>query len=190
MVLNHLKLAHLIWKEHLLPGMTVIDATAGNGHDSLFLARQVLQKDAGWMHVFDIQEIALNNTKSLLRKESFLERITFHHSSHETFPVTLSEIDLIAYNLGYLPGGDKSITTLPESTLKSCKHALEILKPGGILSITLYPRHSQGALEKIALFSWLETLNYTITHHYSLNSPNSPSIIILQKRHRMSLTIS
>lgn len=185
MNINHLKLAHLIWKEHLKPGMKVIDATAGNGHDTLFLANQVLRQGMGWVHAFDIQEKALANTKELLKGEPFLDRISFYHQSHETFPEGLSDIDLIAYNLGYLPGGDKNITTRSNTTLTSCQNALKLLKRGGLLSIMLYASHSQGFEERSLLLPWLETLSsseYFILSHSPINIPNLPSLITLQKR--------
>lgn len=179
---NHLKIAHLLWREHLKPGMTAVDATAGNGHDTLFLMGLVLGEDAGWVHAFDIQEAALTNTFELLKNEPFADRVTLHHASHERFPDSLREVDLIVYNLGYLPGGDKSITTMAESTLNSCKNALEILKTGGLLSLTLYPGHAEGCIEKNKLLSWLETTTAYCVHHQPVNSPKAPTLITLVKR--------
>ncbi len=180
----HTHLAHLIWKDFLRPGMTVIDATAGNGHDTLFLAKCVLTPNSGWVHAFDIQEKALQSTQKRLQENlppAEQKRITLHHSSHEIFPEGV-EPSLIVYNLGYLPGADPENTTLAPTTLISCKNALNILKTKGMLSITLYPGHPQGLEEKSTILAWLETLNHLpIFYHTPLSRPNQPSLITLRK---------
>lgn len=181
----HTHLAHLIWKDFLRPGMTVIDATAGNGNDTLFLAKCVLTPHSGWVHAFDIQKEAIQNTQKRLSDnlpKNLQNRITLHNVSHELFPKDLHP-SLIVYNLGYLPGGDVTKTTLTETTLLSCKHALQILEPKGLLSITVYPAHDEGLIEKSSLFHWFLELNsYFIFHHTPLNCHNQPSLITLRKR--------
>ncbi len=180
----HTHLAHLIWKDFLKPGMTVIDATAGNGNDTLFLAKCVLTPNSGWIHAFDIQAEALKTTQKRLISNlppPLQARITLHEASHETFPPNICP-SLIVYNLGYLPGGDLNKTTLAASTLKSCQNALQILSPGGLLSITIYPGHTEGAVEKSLLFDWFSELpSLQIFHHAPLNRSNQPSFITLRK---------
>ena len=180
----HTHLAHLIWKDFLRPGMTVIDATSGSGHDTLFLAKCVLTPNSGWVHAFDIQSEALQKTRQNLElnlAQTLKPRITLHETSHETFPQNLTP-SLIVYNLGYLPGGDHSKTTLAETTLTSCINALTILAPKGLLSITTYPGHPEGHKEKSLLFDWLATLTtHPIFHHTPLNRPNQPSLITIRK---------
>jgi hypothetical protein len=180
----HTHLAHLIWKNFLKPGMTVIDATAGNGNDTLFLAKCVLTPNSGELHAFDIQEEAIIKTTERLEKNlepNLLKRITLHKASHEKFPSDLKPA-LVVYNLGYLPGGDVSKTTLTDITLTSCNHALEILIAGGLLSITTYPGHPEGNKEKSALFEWLKAkTDFQIFHHSDFNRPNHPSLITLRK---------
>ncbi len=180
----HTHLAHILWKDFLRPGMTVIDATAGNGNDTLFLAKYVLTPNSGWIHAFDIQSEALKTTQERLSNNLSLQiqsRITLHNASHEIYPPNITP-SLIVYNLGYLPGGDLNKTTLAESTLKSCQNGLEILASGGLLSITIYPGHPEGSKEKSSLFSWFDTLSpYLIFHHTPLNRPNQPSLITIRK---------
>ncbi len=180
----HTHLAHLLWKDFLRPGMIVIDATAGSGNDTLFLAKCTLTPNSGWIHAFDIQPEALKITQKRLTENlpaSHLNRITLYQASHETFPPNITP-SLIVYNLGYLPGGDINKTTLATSTLTSCKNALQILAPGGLLSITIYPGHPEGAVEKSFLFDWFSELYlFQIFHHSPLNRPNQPSLIILRK---------
>ena len=185
--MNHLKVAHLIWKSHLQPGMHAIDATAGNGHDTLALAKCVLSENLGRIDAFDIQEKALKNTESLLKSHfspSILSRIHLHSKSHEIFPIDLPRPHLIVYNFGYLPGGDKSITTIGEKSLQSCQNALSLLLPGGILSLTLYPGHLEGALESRILLSYFASLPkeaVKIFRYSPINSETSPILLILEK---------
>jgi predicted methyltransferase len=188
----HTHLAHLIWKDFLKPGMTVIDATAGNGNDTLFLAKCVLTPKTGLVHAFDIQEDAIKNTENRLQKNLspiLLKRITLHVASHETFPIGINP-SLVVYNLGYLPGGDLAKTTLTNTTINSCNNALDILLPGGLLSITIYPGHPEGNLEKSAIFDWLrEKPSFQIFYHTEINKPNHPSLITLRKPLTKSLSI-
>ena len=97
----------------------------------------------------------------------------------------MQNIDLIAYNLGYLPGGDKEITTKAESTIKSCENALRTLSPSGLLSITVYPAHPQGAVESKKLFEWLESLppeKYHIFQNKNLHKAAAPYLIYLNHK--------
>jgi hypothetical protein len=185
--MNHLKVAHLVWGSYLKPGMHAIDATAGNGHDTLTLAQLVLSEGLGRVDAFDIQETALKSTEFLLKSHfppSFFAQIHLHLLSHESFPISLPRPHLIAYNLGYLPGGDKSITTVGEKSLQSCQNALSFLLPGGLLSITLYPGHPEGAVESALLLSYFAALPKRVAKvfRYSpLNSETSPILIIIEK---------
>jgi Putative rRNA methylase len=180
----HTHLAHLIWKDFVKPGMVCIDATAGNGNDTLFLAKCALTPNSGWIHAVDIQSDAIINTRERLLQNLPLplqKRISLHVASHEILPLNITP-SLIVYNLGYLPGGDKNRTTLSESTLESCKNALLILSSGGLLSITIYPGHTEGSKEKSILFDWIENLSgVQIFHHAPINRPNQPSLITIRK---------
>ena len=138
----HLDLAFEYWKGWLKPTDTVIDATCGNGKDTLRLASLVPQ---GRVLALDIQEDALKNA----RKIASLDNVSFFLQSHVSFPVS-SPVKLIVYNLGYLPFGDKSITTLSTTTLQSLEAALIW---GEAISITCYPGHSEGLIEKNAIFA-------------------------------------
>ncbi len=184
-ITSHLSFAHSIWKDFLKKGDHVIDATCGNGHDSFFLANCVLEEEKGSLICLDLQEGAIANTKTQLLP-SHLNRTTFHHMSHETFPETCitNYFNLIVYNLGYLPGGDKSLTTLTASTLPSLQNALTLIKSGGMISIMCYPGHAEGAKEETALLTFCKTLpssKYTLCHHRWLNRPKSPSLILILK---------
>ena len=173
----HLKLAKEYWKAHLKENDLAIDATCGNGHDTLFLSE--LCSVVG----LDIQLMALKNTEELLtrhQKKAILQRLP--HDQIDKLPLPFAP-RLIVYNLGYLPSGDKSITTKTETTLESVKKSLEILAEDGAISITCYPGHDEGQKEEAALVTFLSSLPscWSICHHRWLNRHRSPSLIWITK---------
>lgn len=176
--------SHAIWEKILEEKDIAIDATCGNGKDSLKLAL-LLEKKEGLLFCLDIQEKALDATKELLQKAvpSFYPSIQFILGSHEILP-KVSKLKLVVYNLGYLPGADKSITTKTQSTLKSIYQALELLSPGGLICITCYPGHSEGKKEEEELTQFLSSLDpkyWSFTMTRWENRKAAPSLILLQK---------
>lgn len=184
----HLSLAKSSISQFLKKGDCVIDATCGNGHDTLFLAQLILTDDSGHVYGYDIQEQALDSTRLLLKNslsKSLLDKITLFHKSHENFSDIPSSIPirLIVYNLGYLPKGDKSITTLKETSLKSIQNGLKKISPKGALCITCYPGHAEGKQEEKMILDYLKTLpkeDWKVLFHQQLNRPLSPSFIWLE----------
>jgi SAM-dependent methyltransferase len=183
--------AHHYWEQLVRPGDLVVDATCGNGNDTLALARLVLTKNTGLVWAIDTQDLALTNTKKLLKQhlsEELLPRVHFIHGSHAQFPLEIqpNTITLIVYNLGYLPkSGKKEITTMVETTLQSLENALPLIKDQGAISITCYPGHPEGKLEEDALLTKLSTLSkdhWSCCYHRWLNHENAPSLILIQKR--------
>lgn len=184
----HLHLAKTYWTEHLRPGDAAIDATCGNGHDTLFLCQLLLKHDASVVAGLDIQGTAILNTDALLKRslsEEHVKRVLLHRMCHakiHQIPLP-SPPRLIVYNLGYLPGGDKSMTTQTGSTLKSIEHALDIVALDGAISITCYPGHEEGEREESALLSFVATLPYSrwkTCYHKWLNRPKSPTLIWIE----------
>ena len=164
-----------------MPGDAAIDATCGNGHDTLFLAKLPLSQ----IFALDIQPAAIENTRNLLAehlKEEERKRVSLHQMSH----VDLKKVPcrepprLIVYNLGYLPGSDKSITTMTANTLASIESALKILSETGAVSITCYPGHDEGKKEEEAVLQLTAALSskmWEIRHHRWLNRQHSPSLL-------------
>lgn len=172
-----LTFAHEEWKKHLKPGDRAIDATCGNGHDALVLSKLNLSH----LYVFDIQEQALQATKNRLGPQ---KNISYHLCCHALFSEVKAPIDLIVYNLGYLPGGDKSLTTQTTTTLKSLEKGLQLLSSGGLISITLYPGHPEGEREKKALLAHVTTFSpkkFQVSHHRVLNRSKAPSLLLIKK---------
>jgi len=187
---SHLDLAHHYWIQVVKKGDTVIDATCGNGKDALILARLALDEEQGHLIGLDIQPEAILRTQHFLQEhltEQAMKKISLIQQSHAEFPknVEHSSVKLIVYNLGYLPEGNKAITTMTITTLVSVERALALLVPGGVLSITCYPGHDEGKNEEAALESWLKALSpkfYSACQHRWLNRSHSPSLILIQKK--------
>lgn len=181
----HLKLAHVVWADHLKGPACVIDGTAGNGHDALFLAKHLALLKNSTLYVFDIQKQAIETTKNRIEENHLDLKVHYFHKSHYPFPVEIKtqSIDLIIYNLGYLPGGDKSITTNGKETVLSLKEAFELLRPGGLLSVTCYPGHSEGAIEYHEVQSWVKKLDPKKATTYELIShkETAPQLILVRK---------
>jgi hypothetical protein len=178
----HLHFAHRLWSQFLQPEDWVIDATCGAGKDSFYLATRV-----SGLICMDIQEAAMEKTKKALSALSpeIFKKIYYILGCHSTFPeIAYSHpIRLIVYNLGYLPGGDKKITTLESSTLQSIEKAMQLISPGGMISITCYPGHPQGVEEKKALLkrlARLDAIRWTVAHYGQPARPTAPSLFVLK----------
>lgn len=182
-----LDLTHSFWEKILTDGDAVIDATCGNGKDSLVLANLLKDKTETALFCLDIQQKAIDNTQDLLTEEAscFLPSIQFILGSHENLPdVSPRKPKLIVYNLGYLPGGDKTLTTENTSTLKSITRALEVICPGGVISINCYPGHPEGKKEQETLLPFLASLDpklWSFTSSTWDNRNASPSLLLVQK---------
>jgi tRNA G37 N-methylase Trm5 len=179
-------LAHTCLDMVIKEGDSVVDATAGNGHDTLYLALKVGQR--GYVYAFDIQESALAHTASLLKKNNLLNRVALIGGSHSCINEHVKvPLAAVVYNLGYLPGGDHSIVTRVNTTVQSIKQALALLIPGGLITVTLYPGHPEGVREKDKLLLFCENLlpaEYTVMHLEKLNRQTKPpELLLIQKKH-------
>jgi len=153
---------HRLLKDTIRAGSAVLDATAGNGHDTLFLAKQT--GPHGHVFAFDIQQEALNSTAQLLSENNIPpEAYTLIQASHADVKKHLPQpfqgrMNAVMFNLGFLPGGDKSLITKTTSTLSALSATSGLLEPGGILSVITYPGHSFGNEEALAVENWMSSL--------------------------------
>ena len=145
-------LAQEILKPLIRPGELVIDATAGNGHDTVFLAECV--GPAGKVLAFDVQEAALDSARARVGDPGWVE---FFHESHWNMGdhAAAESVAVIMFNLGYLPGENHELTTETNETLAALEVAARLLKPGGVLSVICYPGHPAGAAEAVAVETWM-----------------------------------
>lgn len=144
--------------EVLCNGGLAVDATVGNGHDTLFLARQV--GPAGHVWGFDVQPDALAAAATLLAEHGIADRVTLVHAGHQDMQAHLpahahGRLAAVMFNLGYLPGSDKQLTTGPDTTLAALVAAAANLAPGGLLSVLAYRGHPGGQAEADAVRRWL-----------------------------------
>ncbi|KAA8527192.1 hypothetical protein F0562_008579 [Nyssa sinensis] len=102
----------------------------------------------------------------------------------EVVPKGIS-VRLVAFNLGYLPGGDKAIITASETTLLALEAAKRILAPGGLISIVVYVGHPGGReeYETVQAFaSGLAVENWICCKLQMLNRPLAPILVFIFKR--------
>lgn len=187
-------IAHKLIGDILCPGDIAIDATAGNGHDTLFLLEQV--SPSGKVFGFDIQQAAINSTSQKLKSSGNLsrstERLTLLVASHADMAKQIplqyhGNIKAFMFNLGYLPGGDKGIITQADTTLTALNVAIRMLSSNGIISILAYPGHKGGDLETVQVTTWCEQLDqnqFKISVVYSQEDKESaPRLFVIHKRH-------
>lgn len=145
----------------LFDGAKAIDATMGNGHDTVFLARQV--GPHGSVFAFDIQPAALATTACRIEQAGVATRVELRQLGHQKMlaavPISwLGAVNAVMFNLGYLPGGDKNCVTQATTTCQALDRAIELLATNGRLSILLYRHHAGADPEVSAVTQWLGDL--------------------------------
>ena len=169
---------------HLGEGGVAVDFTMGNGHDTSFLSKVV--GEGGRVYAFDIQPEAIESTRKTLDADGCPDNVTLILDSHSNVKKYVSEnISAGMFNLGFMPGGDKTKTTMRETTLPAVRDAVDMLAPGGILSVAIYPGHAEGDAEGRELREYYGTLDrheYCCTEIHIVNSPASPYFTIIERR--------
>lgn len=191
----------------------LIDATAGTGKDTQFLCHFLGERE-GEILAMDIQEMALLRTKRRLQQDGYVEiendLTEENRSKRNTIWANLTDkaekknirlvlrgheymdayfpaesVDVILFNLGYLPGGDHNLATKPETTLCALEKALRLLKVGGLLSIVIYSGGDSGFEEKEQVLSWLQNLDasrYLVLVEQFYNRPNHPPLPVFIRK--------
>ncbi|WP_170243937.1 class I SAM-dependent methyltransferase [Streptococcus suis] len=178
-MLRPLHMAHAFLDEILTEQDTALDATMGNGHDTLFLAQR-----AGKVVAFDIQEQALSATAEKLEKAG-LTNAQLVLTGHENLDQYVDECKAAIFNLGYLPSADKSVITLPDTTLEAIQKVLDRLVVGGRLAIMIYYGHEGGSREKDAVLDFVKGLDQTVFTamlYQPLNQVNTPPFLVMVER--------
>lgn len=177
MIKNTKTLIDFLIKNYIKDISIAVDMTCGNGIDSKNILDNFNVKK---LYCFDIQKQAIENTKNLLKNYSNYEIILESHANFEKY--VKENIDFAIYNLGYLPKGDKKITTNFISVTKSLIKLLKKLNKNGIIFLTFYPGHSSGKLESIEILNFLKTLNqkeYIVTEFNFKNQKNNPPFVVM-----------
>ena len=180
LITRTIELAMSVTLTYIKPGDTVVDATCGTGQDTVVLARAV--GNEGSVYAFDIQKNAHLLTEARLKSHG----IANVHLVMQSF-VSMSDhipersAAAVVFNLGYLPGGDHSITTTAYSTQEGLEVALRTRQPGDLVTVVMYDGHEEGAEEKTAVLEWAESLDqkrYHVAYVSLLNQKNHPPEIL------------
>ncbi len=169
---------------HLGEGDIAVDFTMGNGYDTEFLSKTV--GPSGHVYAFDIQAQALESTARHLKETGCPENYTLIHDSHHMVKNYVEgPIKAGMFNLGWLPGGDKSITTLRSTTLPAIEAAIDLMDRDAIINVAIYPGHEEGDLEGKMVCDYLASLSrfkVAATRVNILNSPASPYFIVIETK--------
>lgn len=170
-------------RPHLIPGGAAADFTMGNGNDTLWLSRQMGENGA--VYAFDIQPDALLHTRRRLDAENAPKNyrliLASHHRAKEYVRRPLCAG---IFNLGFLPGGDKRITTLCATTLPAISDAYDLLMPGGALLVAIYPGHEEGRREGMLLeekFRGFDPKKSSVSCLRIVNAPDCPFFYLIEK---------
>ena len=162
------------WVSAGLPdGGFAVDATVGNGYDTLFLADRVGK--GGRVLGFDVQKMALNNASELIRFAGTLDRVRLIlgcHSGLSRALIGYPRIDAAMFNLGYLPRGDHRIVTRPSTTIPAIAAVVERLAAKGRVSILAYRGHPEGPEEYQAVRGFLEQAPGLDVREFAGNTEN------------------
>lgn len=177
-------LASDVLRRVLRPGDIAVDATMGNGKDTQFLCELV--GETGHVYAFDVQSEAVSRTRERLAQAGLFGRATLLLAGHETIREHVKRAPrAVAFNLGWLPGAAHGVTTRVETTLEAVAGACELILPGGVVTVCIYPGHEEGQRELNALLEWAGALSvreYNVLGNRFLNAaPNTPQMLLIQK---------
>ena len=178
---------HHILTNHLKEGDRVIDATAGNGYDTIFLAEQI--GPSGEVIAIDIQDCAIQSTGEKLELAGLINRVRLVREDHaialrKLIEANRGKVAAITFNLGYLPGSDKSIQTRAESTKEALAASIQLLTPDGYLCVTAYRGHSGGTTEAETVEAFMRNAKkegHAVDCHEPESSNSPPVLWVLKK---------
>ncbi|NYE07625.1 tRNA A58 N-methylase Trm61 [Bacillus niacini] len=181
--------AKKLLEKTITSGDVVVDATLGNGHDTVFMANLVGEN--GTVYSFDVQEDAIRTSIDRLKQHGLADRVTIFHNGHEELSNLIpkehhGKVKAAIFNLGYLPGSDKSVVTRPETTISAIEQLLKIMVPEGIIILVIYHGHTEGAVERDALLAYCQDIDQKCAHvlqYRFINQQNNPPFIVaIEKR--------
>ena len=183
-MLDLLELQKYFILNHLHEGDIAVDFTMGNGHDTEFLSKTV--GEFGHVFAFDIQEQALASTEEHLRRSLCPQNYTLildsHHNAAKYVDVPFKAA---MFNLGYLPGSDKTVTTMRSTTLPAIETAISLMTRDAVITVAVYPGHAEGEAEGKEICEYLSSLSrhkVCATEIKILNSPTSPFFIVIENK--------
>jgi hypothetical protein len=177
------KLAHNLIQANITEDGIMIDATVGNGHDTLFLMERAGIK--GKVYGFDIQSEAIRSTQARASHHPWRNNLILWQCSHSEMESCIplheqGQVKVIMFNLGYLPGGDKAVITHTASTLSALVAAIRLLAANGLLTVLAYPAHVGGDQEADAVHAWCTSLNpaqFAVKRYYLQFAPTRAPVL-------------
>ena len=182
-MLRPLQMAHAFLEEVVTDEDIVVDATMGNGHDTLFLARLAKQ-----VYAFDIQEQAVEQTTKRLA-EAKLDNVELLLTGHENVDQYVESIKAAIFNLGYLPSADKTVITQPHTTIQALEKLCQRLVAGGRIAIMIYYGHAGGDVERDAVLDFVSQLpqqEFTVALYKTINQINQPPFLVMIEKLKMT----
>jgi len=172
-----IEFSHNVLIRNLPKDSIILDMTVGNGKDTLFLVNNFK-----YVYGFDIQEIAINKAKELLKDYNNYTLICDSHLNFDKY--VLSEFSGAIFNLGYLPGGNKEIHTEAEIVLETLKKIFNKISKGGIVVIVFYPGFASGKRESEIVYEFLKNLDqkeFAVVKYEFVNQINNPPWVVAVK---------
>lgn len=182
-MLRPLQMAHAFLSEVITKEDIVVDATMGNGYDTLFLA-QLAKK----VYAFDIQEQAIEQTTKRLA-EAKLDNVELLLTGHENVGQYIKSAKAAIFNLGYLPSADKTVITQPHTTIQALEKLCQRLVTGGRIAIMIYYGHTGGDVERDAVLDFVSQLpqqEFTVALYKTINQINQPPFLVMIEKLKMT----
>ena len=182
-MLRPLQMAHAFLEEVVTDEDIVVDATMGNGHDTLFLARLAKK-----VFAFYIQEQAVEQTTKRLA-EAKLDNVELLLTGHENVDQYVESIKAAIFNLGYLPSADKTVITQPHTTIQALEKLCQRLVAGGRIAIMIYYGHAGGDVERDAVLDFVSQLpqqEFTVALYKTINQINQPPFLVMIEKLKMT----
>ena len=182
-MLRPLQMAHAFLEEVVTDEDIVVDATMGNGHDTLFWARLAKK-----VYAFDIQEQAIEQTTKRLA-EAKLDNVELFLTGHENVDQYVESIKAAIFNLGYLPSADKTVITQPHTTIQALEKLCQRLVTSGRIAIMIYYGHEGGDVERDAVLDFVSQLpqqEFTVALYKTINQINQPPFLVMIEKLKMT----
>ena len=181
---NARKWAQQLREATIKEGAICVDATMGNGGDTVHLAQLV--GETGHVYAFDVQQEALRRTEEKLKEAKLLQRVTLLLDGHQNMLAHIkTPCDMIVFNLGWLPGAAHDVFTLRETTMRALDASLALLKEGALLTVCVYPGHDEGKREMQAIMEWAKGLHaksfQTLFVSYQNQPENTPMLLVVER---------
>lgn len=166
--------AKQILLENIINKNISVDFTLGRGNDTIFLS-----ENFNFVYSFDIQRECIDDFR-----DKNIKNVKLILDTHSNVDKYLNSFDCGMYNLGYLPQGNKSITTLKETTILSLEKSVNMLNVGGVISIILYVGHDEGKYESESVLNFcgkLDNKKFNVAHLNYINKNSPPSLVLINK---------